>query len=172
MSRAKSDGGMGFRDFRAMNVALLARQGWRMLKNPDSFWAKMMKGLYFPNSSFLEATKGYRASWAWLSILSGREILMKGLRWQVQNGESIRFWEDTWIPNVRNFTLSSPRPDDTEIEWVADVIDKDRRCWKEEKLSQVLLEEEVKAIVSIPISFVPKGGCQDFGITRQTEFTQ
>ncbi|KAG5553928.1 hypothetical protein RHGRI_011706 [Rhododendron griersonianum] len=49
-----------------MNEALLARQGWRLLMNPQSYWAKIMKGLYFPNSSFLEAKKG--------------------LRWQVQSG--------------------------------------------------------------------------------------
>ncbi|KAG5553929.1 hypothetical protein RHGRI_011706 [Rhododendron griersonianum] len=69
-----------------MNEALLARQGWRLLMNPQSYWAKIMKGLYFPNSSFLEAKKGHRASWAWMSLLHGRELLAKGLRWQVQSG--------------------------------------------------------------------------------------
>lgn len=62
MSKAKSDGGMGFRNFRAMNEAHLARQGWRMLRNPNSYWAKILKGLYFPNCSFLEAARGHKAS--------------------------------------------------------------------------------------------------------------
>lgn len=100
MTLSKADGGIGFRDFRALNEALLAKQGWRLLMNPQSYWAKMVKGLYFPNSSFLNAKRGSRASWAWLSILHGRDLLVKGLRWQVQDGKKIDLWEDRWIPDL------------------------------------------------------------------------
>ncbi|KAH7857295.1 hypothetical protein Vadar_010977 [Vaccinium darrowii] len=64
------------------NEAMLARQGWRLLMNKEAYWARFFKGIYFPNTSFLNASRGGRASWAWLSLLHGRNLLFKGLQWQ------------------------------------------------------------------------------------------
>lgn len=40
------------------------------------------------------------ASWAWRSILAGRNILKKGWRWNLGNGFSIDVWRDPWLPSV------------------------------------------------------------------------
>lgn len=48
------------------------------------FWARFIKGICFPNTSFLNASRGNKASWAWSSLIQGRDLLEKGLRWQVQ----------------------------------------------------------------------------------------
>jgi hypothetical protein len=53
--KAKSKGGIGFKDLRAFNEALLAKQGWRLTTNPDSLVAKIFKAKYYPNSDFLSA---------------------------------------------------------------------------------------------------------------------
>ncbi|KAI8558828.1 hypothetical protein RHMOL_Rhmol04G0126800 [Rhododendron molle] len=55
--------------------------------NPGAYWARFFKGIYFPNSSFLQAARGSPASWAWLSLLHGRSLLDNDLRWQVQDGK-------------------------------------------------------------------------------------
>lgn len=83
-TQSKLSGGLGFRDFKAFNIAMLAKQGWRLTINPNSFWGRVMKGIYYPNSDFLHAAKGRRPSWAWSSLLQGREILLKGTvgKWQ------------------------------------------------------------------------------------------
>lgn len=159
LSRAKSDGGLGFRDFRALNEALLAKQGWRLLTNPQSFWAKIVKGLYFPNSSFLKAKKGSRASWAWSSLLHGRGLLVKGLRWQVQDGENVDFWEDKWIPSLPSFGLSSRKPTNCSITKVAEVLDSRKGGWNLDLLKSLVSHEELHAISSIQPSIVKRKDC-------------
>jgi hypothetical protein len=64
LGRAKKVGGMGFRDFQAFNMALLAKQGWRLWKHPESLVAKIMQAKYYPHGTFLDAKVGGRPSFA------------------------------------------------------------------------------------------------------------
>ena len=57
LTHPKVEGSMGFRDFIKFNNALLAKTAWRLSQNLNKLWAKVIKGLYFPNNSFLEAKK-------------------------------------------------------------------------------------------------------------------
>lgn len=72
MGKANSDGGLGFRNLKDFNLALLGKQCWRLIHEPDSLWARVIKGRYFPNGPFGKAKRRGRASWAWSSILAGR----------------------------------------------------------------------------------------------------
>ncbi|GKA89233.1 reverse transcriptase [Tanacetum coccineum] len=82
ISHTKDQGGLGFRDLHCFNLALLAKQGWRLIVNPGSFWARVLKGIYFPHSNFLTASKGSHPSWLWQSLIKGRDLLLHGVRWQ------------------------------------------------------------------------------------------
>lgn len=74
----KSMGGLSFKDFEAFNVALLAKQFWRLIQSPNSLWARVIKGLYFPNKSWTEAVKGPKPSWIWSSLFEGRKLIQQG----------------------------------------------------------------------------------------------
>ncbi|KAI9160304.1 hypothetical protein LWI28_006978 [Acer negundo] len=86
----KSHGGLGFKDLYAFNQALLAKQAWCLLISPSSLAGRILKAKYYKNGNFLQASFKPGGSYIWRSILWGREILHKGLRWQVGNGEHIK----------------------------------------------------------------------------------
>ena len=92
----KIDGGLGFRNLHFFNTALLAKQSWRLLNNPHSLFFRVFKARYFPRSTFLEAQLGFNPSFLWRSILSGREVITKGLRWNRQDDCSERpIWNES-----------------------------------------------------------------------------
>lgn len=43
LSLPKAQGGMGFRTLRAFNLAILAKQGWKLLKEPGSLLHRCLK---------------------------------------------------------------------------------------------------------------------------------
>ena len=70
MCTLKEEGGLGFRDLKAFNLALLAKQGWHLQMNNNSLVHRVLKARYFPNTDFLHAKLGIKPLFAWRSILS------------------------------------------------------------------------------------------------------
>ncbi|GAA0158169.1 hypothetical protein LIER_15265 [Lithospermum erythrorhizon] len=67
LCRDKAEGGLGFRDNHAFNIALLSKQDWRIASNPLSQLAQMYRVKYYPygtNEQFgvKSAYKFYRSS--------------------------------------------------------------------------------------------------------------
>ncbi|KAL0386167.1 UNVERIFIED_CONTAM: putative mitochondrial protein [Sesamum radiatum] len=63
-------GGLGFRELKEFNLALLAKQGWRILTRPESLLSRVLKARYFPNSSLGEARIWVLSNLAWNSLSS------------------------------------------------------------------------------------------------------
>ncbi|GAA0173764.1 hypothetical protein LIER_27312 [Lithospermum erythrorhizon] len=93
-----------------MNLALLAKQGRRIMTRQASLLYKVLKGRYFRHFSFLNAKVGSRPSFGWRSLLEGRKILLKGTRWRVGDGRSIDTWKEPWVPRDSDFFLRGDKP--------------------------------------------------------------
>lgn len=97
LCHAKIRGGMGFRDLSSFNQALITKQGWRVMQNPKALVTQVLKARDFKCSSFMEAKLGSKPSFTWRSILWGRQLLHKGLRWRIGNGEQVDVYKSNWI---------------------------------------------------------------------------
>ena len=69
---------MGFRDFHAFNLAMLAKQAWRLVIGTHSLFYRVYKARYFPRCSFMEAELGYNPSFVWQSLLATRDLIREG----------------------------------------------------------------------------------------------
>ncbi|CAL9007242.1 unnamed protein product [Prunus brigantina] len=153
----KLEGGMGFRNLYDFNLALLAKQSWRLLTEPNSFWGLIMKSRYFPSCDFLKARKGARASWAWASLLEGRKVVNRGSKWQILNGTKVRIWADKWLPLSPDGKLNPIQGalvDEDAV--VSDLIDPITRSWDLSSLNGKILDKDARWIRALPVG----GGCE------------
>lgn len=66
---------MEFRDLKSVNEALLAKQVWRLIKEPTLLMSHVLKGRYFPKQEMLHVKQKGRDSWLWKSWLGARELV-------------------------------------------------------------------------------------------------
>ncbi|XP_021754445.1 uncharacterized protein LOC110719774 [Chenopodium quinoa] len=133
MCKSKKKGGLDLRDMRAFNSSLLAKQCWRIVKNPFSLAARVLKGKYFPRTSFWEANVPPSASYTWRTIMSARELLKEGSNRVVGNGKSIKIWGNYWVPSLPGSKLFSPPSSKNDsrllvLEWI-DVNEEGHKFW-------------------------------------------
>ncbi|XP_057996610.1 uncharacterized protein LOC131175927 [Hevea brasiliensis] len=152
-SKLKSKGGMGFKDFELLNLACLAKQSWRLINHPNSLWARVIKGLYFPNSSFWNASASKKnKSWIWQSLLASRDVLKEGFRHNIGDGSDTLAWFDPWIPLIPKFRVNHLAHCSTNINKVANLIDHTSLKWKMDLIDNLFEEEVAQAIKLIPIA--------------------
>jgi hypothetical protein len=151
MGTSKLSGGMGFRDLEVFNLALLAKQCWRLFQTPNSSVAQIMADKYHPNSSLMQASLGGRPSYAWRSILKARPIMERGLGWRVGNGASIKIWGNRWLPSPTSFKVQTQVQVLHHDAKVADLIDPTTKGWKFQPIGEIFEQEEAKLICSLPL---------------------
>jgi len=148
--KPKEEGGLGFRDIHSFNMAMLAKQGWRLLKEPESLCARVLKAKYHPNGSVLDAQPRRGMSYSWRSILLGLEVVKKGMIWRVGDGAGIHIWSDPWLPRDESRKPLTPRGHSL-VESVDELIDPHTGTWDEQLVSDLFWEEDAAVILALPI---------------------
>ena len=128
LTKSKAMGGMSFRDLAMLNNSLLAKQAWRLLHNHNTLFYKVFKARFFPNTTIMEAKDSRLGSYAWRSILIGRDVIQRGPRSRVGNGKKkIRILQDHWLPRKHPPLLSACPIADFEDSTVDILIDPQTR---------------------------------------------
>ncbi|GJN21135.1 hypothetical protein PR202_gb08585 [Eleusine coracana subsp. coracana] len=149
MTIPKYMGGLGFRNMELFNLALLAKQGWRVMQNPEALNARVLKVVYFPHRDFLEATVGANPSRVWRAIMDGKDVLKQGIIRRIGSGSSTNIWQSNWLPR-EGFLRPLCSLVDQPPQWVSELITQDRQ-WNKELLRDVFIPMDIEAIESIPI---------------------
>ncbi|GAU24809.1 hypothetical protein TSUD_157220 [Trifolium subterraneum] len=131
----KAHAGLGFRNFEAFNKAMVAKQVWNIVQNPNSLVAKLIKARYFPRSSLFEAPLGYNPGFAWRSMWQARQILSLGCRCRIGSGVNIRVMHDPWLRGSANRWVPSPPPAAEKIleTPLVSSVREDKVVWEEER---------------------------------------
>lgn len=151
MTKTMEKGGLGFKEFRAFNNALLAKQLWRVETAPTQLISRVMRAKYFPNTGILMAQPKQHSSWTWKSWVSARYIMEKGLRFQVGDGHSINLWEHNWLPE-QPLKIVSSRSNHSTLTLARDLMDVDGKKWNQTPVRQLFSPLEAEVILRIPIS--------------------
>lgn len=145
-------GGMGFRDMHTIILAMLGKQGWRLMHHPDTLASKILKAKYFPVCSFMDARLGNSPSLIWRSICEARKVLDKGLYWRVGDGRSIRVWQEKWLPSKPEGLPSTDAGDVDMNMTAATFIDETYMVWRRDLIEGTFNDDDAREILSIPLS--------------------
>ena len=79
------------------NMAMLAKQFWRLHSHSISFFVKVLKVRYGPSPNICKAKLGYLPSFSWHSIWGSKSLVEIGVQWKVGDSKSISMWFDAWL---------------------------------------------------------------------------
>ena len=162
---------MGFRDLKAFNLALLAKQGWRLQTCTNSLFYRVFQAKYFPNGDFLSATLGTKPSYAWRSLFAAQQIVRKGSRWRIGNRAKVRIWGDRWLPLSSTYRVVTPCLNTGAELPVATLIDYQRGEWDLEALQRTLMTKDIESVLSIALSPTLPEDCLIWALTTSGKFT-
>jgi hypothetical protein len=149
--QTKEDGGLGFRDLYHFYLAMLAKQVWHLICNPDSLCGRILKARYFPHGNILQASCTHGASYTWCSITKGIDLMKEGMICRVGDGESIDIWNDPWLPRGTTWRVSSAQGH-ILLTRVSELINLITNMWDEELIQGIFHEDDAAVILGIPLA--------------------
>ena len=106
----------------------------------------------------------------WHAILAGRDLLQKGVRWGIGNGENVCILSDHWIPSTPPQRLHPllPIPANAKVKCL---IDKEDGSWNVDLVDAFCRDDIATEVLHIPIS---RYGSIDFScwpFTKSGQYT-
>ena len=103
----------------------------------------------------MEAPESSRGSYAWKSILQGRDVIKRGACWSIGDGQKVKVWHHAWLPFKPQAKILSPILEGWEEATIDKLIKEDSRTWDDVVIDGLFVPEEADIIKSIPLSRLP-----------------
>lgn len=94
----------------------------------------------------MDASIGYQPSYAWRSMFSAKNVIEKGARWSIGDGQKV-------LSNQAGFKICSPNVFLAAEARVSELIDTETKIWKRDLIRNVFSPFEAKQILNIPLSW-------------------
>uniref|UniRef100_A0A803QC15 Reverse transcriptase zinc-binding domain-containing protein n=1 Tax=Cannabis sativa TaxID=3483 RepID=A0A803QC15_CANSA len=93
-------GGLNFKKFGDINLALVAKLGWKLANEEDSLWCKIFKAKYWGNrdQTFWTSKVPKNASFGAKGIMATRDLIRNETCWLIADGSKVDLWHSPWIP--------------------------------------------------------------------------
>jgi hypothetical protein len=150
LCRSKKQGGLGIRDPGKMNQVMGAKMWWRWLQHPQELWAKMWKQKYAPNDQFnqlIRFNEQVHGSNIWNTAWRNRPLIQQHAFWEIRNGESALFWQDSWqqLPPLEDMEILNnikTKLQQGRLQRVNDfwIPTQDRQSWRKWKTTSTELQ--------------------------------
>ncbi|XP_048622814.1 uncharacterized protein LOC125591926 [Brassica napus] len=167
----REEGGIGFRMIHEFNLALLAKQLWRLVQFPDSLVARVLRGRYYRLSSPLRVNSTNNPSYVWNSISAARKLLLLGIRLKIHSGYDVKVWEDPWIPTIPSRPAAPVAPVMHPNMRVSDLINQTSKEWDVRLLESYVNMDDIQLIRSLAISSSHRRDSFCWSYTRNGQYT-
>lgn len=100
-------GGLGLKELKKFNLAMLAKQGWRLLKEANPLVSEVMKAKYYLETNLLTTELCHNPSYVWRGIFAALEAVRAGARQKIGDGEDTMVWHVPWLPDEESGYVST-----------------------------------------------------------------
>lgn len=109
--QTKKEGGLGFLKFEDMNLALLAKLGWKLATKENLAWVDILLKKYRRGEKFLEAKVKNYHSRLWKDLCETRDLLRNNSCYLIGQGDEVDIFGDRWVylgKEVQDLSLMGP----------------------------------------------------------------
>jgi hypothetical protein len=142
---------MGFRDLHSFNLAMLAKQACRLISEPNSLCARVLRAKYYLNGNILGAGIKLGSSFTWQSLVVGIQTFKRGYIWRVGNGEAIDIWRDPWVPSSPDRKILTSRGQSI-VTKVSELINPSSGQWDAELIYSIFSPLDAGRILKVPLN--------------------
>lgn len=141
--------GLGLRQAKDFNMALILKLAWQFLTNRNRLWVKFMNAKYLKDLPLQWASAKCTHSIIWRSILKSRDIFFLKAHKTLANGENTNIWFDSWIPDLEDFR--PPDQSSTFLTSVHQLINSKTSLWDPNVINYYFDTSIAAAIMKVQI---------------------
>jgi hypothetical protein len=128
------EGGLGVRDLRKMNKALILKLVWQLAQGGDKLWVAVMRAKYCKEGSLWQAEMEPGVSPLWRAMWMLRGKIQTDLVWVIENSEEVNVIGQPWF---EGWEITLGKASDRSGTRVAQCINRDTGEWDTQRLLQV-----------------------------------